>query len=690
MVIQNIAARKTLTVMCFLTGAMVGLFYYKYVPLVIPFQVALIPVLLLVFISTIISSRAGTLFFIFSFPLINNLPYFFGIAEPLPFAPTALVLCLIYLWARLIGSAIKGPVLPRFHPIFRPISLFAGLVIMSALITFLRYANYFPFSNDNIYELTTNMHGVTSGGAIMSVIFTALGYLTGIGVFLALITTLNTPVFIKQAIRVLAISTGLSLLFAAYQHFGNPTLGNNPISINANLINGTFKDAMSFGAYLAMTASFFAAAAFGYRKGMRAICIALFFLSIYFILFAGSKIGFLVLPIIILFYGILLVSQLIKQRRIEGRKINIKKQYRLFTLTASIIFASLIVFLGITYKDSIIKTIVSSPTIERIWASRTSVLTDRTAHLWPQAVFMIKDYPLSGVGIGGYIIEASNYAKDKNIPIVILESVENSALQIWSELGLIGLVATAWIFWKIIRQIVRLFKSKPSSPSDRNLIIGLSGGILAYVLISFFHTFIWSYEIKYTFWLLVGLLFCLKRPDEGNEKPRRFKKKEIVIGLIVILVFSTIHLWNSTHSLSLESRTAKYGFNREFGLDKLEKTADGRDFRWTREYGGIPIKIEKPALSLPIHASHPDIQAKPVRIEIYIFNGFFKHKKFLKEITLSRNDWQDVALTVPPEDVGRDVIILLKISRTWVPLKVTGAPDPRHLGVAVGKIEFKD
>ena len=50
-------------------------FYKKYVPLVTPFQIALIPILFIVFILTIINIRWGILFFIFAFPLINNIPY---------------------------------------------------------------------------------------------------------------------------------------------------------------------------------------------------------------------------------------------------------------------------------------------------------------------------------------------------------------------------------------------------------------------------------------------------------------------------------------------------------------------------------------------------------------------------------------------------------------------------------------
>jgi hypothetical protein len=219
-----------------LVGIAVGFFYDKYVPLVKSFQIALIPVLFAVFLTTIINRTGGTLLFIFAFPLINNLPYFFGIAEPIPITPTALVLGLIYLWARLIGSLIIAPKLPRYHPIFGPMSLFVVLVIVSALVTFLRYANFYPIGSDRIYELTTNIHRVTSGGAIRSALFTALSDLTAIGVFLALITSLNSSVLVRQPIGILALSTGLPLLFGAYQHFWNPSLGNNSISIDLGLI----------------------------------------------------------------------------------------------------------------------------------------------------------------------------------------------------------------------------------------------------------------------------------------------------------------------------------------------------------------------------------------------------------------------------------------------------------------------
>jgi hypothetical protein len=678
----------------------IGLFYIRYVPLVRPFQTALLPILLAVFLTALVRPVWGILLFIFAFPLINSLPYFFGLAEPLPQAPTALVLCLFYLLALLLRGIIAGPILPSSHPIFRPMVLFAGLVMVSALITFLRYANFFPLLSDRIYELCSNLHRVSSGGAIMSVVFTALSYLTGLGFFLAVITSLNSMADIRMAIGILGASTGLSLLMALYQQVLNPKFGNNPISIRQALINGTFKDALSFGAYLAIAAPLFLGAAFWYRKRMRLICLGLFGLSGFIILFSGSISGLLALVMALIFWGIIWASRLGRPKggfeKVEQRR----KKIPAVSWAVGLIIVGGLAWVGNAHKETIVKMISGSRSVVRL-KSRSSnfslkiILSGRVDAHWPLAGAMIRDYPVTGVGVGGYIIEMSNYAKDKNVIIEIPESAENSALQIGSELGLVGLLVAAWIFWEIVKQIGRQFRFVGKSPRDRYLLIGLTAGIFSFVLISFVHTFIWSYEIKYTLWLLVGLLFCLGQADDGqrddvSDERRRFGKKSWIIGLGLVFLYSSVLLWNSTHSLSLESRAAKYGFKQDFGFYQKEKTVDGREFRWTGRSAGMELLIEKAGLNIPLHASHPDVQQRPVRIKVYLVKRLFKEKRLLGEIWIRDTNWKTYEFAVSPEEVGRNAILLLKVDRTWVPQKALGVPDPRCLGVALGSTYFKD
>jgi hypothetical protein len=161
------------------------------------------------------------------------------------------------------------------------------------------------------------------------------------------------------------------------------------------------------------------------------------------------------------------------------------------------------------------------------------------------------------------------------------------------------------------------------------------------------------------------------------------------ITAAVVIIFGASLLWNSTHSLSLASRTRLLGLKQDFGFYPWETTADGRKFRWTRGHAGLTIKVEKALLKISVLASHPDIGSKPVDVRISIVQEFFKKKRLLDHVSLTRNAWLTLEYDLSNE-VGHDLILLLEVSRTWNPLKRLGVPDPRDLGIALGEITFVD
>ena len=72
--------------------------------------------------------------------------------------------------------------------------------------------------------------------------------------------------------------------------------------------------------------------------------------------------------------------------------------------------------------------------------------------LWREALAMARDYPVSGVGAGAYILELPNYyAKDTTFSSTFTEewkrvaSAENLPLHLSAELGLTGLLALLWL-----------------------------------------------------------------------------------------------------------------------------------------------------------------------------------------------------------------------------------------------------
>jgi hypothetical protein len=316
--------------------------------------------------------------------------------------------------------------------------------------------------------------------------------------------------------------------------------------------------------------------------------------------------------------------------------------------------------------------------------------------LWKEAFSMIKDYPITGVGVGAYIIELPNYyLLDKDVSKFALDSfrridsAENYFLHVSAEMGIIGLLFVFWIFFVLYHFMFKNYRNLIRDDKDNFLFLGVAAGLISLFSNLFFHSFIGDFEAKYTFWLLAGIVIIWgKFQGKLLEKPQGSRKYK-VLGMICILVFGGVHFWNCTHSLSLQKRTEIFNLAQNFGLYRAETMEGGQTFQWSREYGGKTIEVLKPVIKIPLHASHPDIKKEPIKVQIYLVKDFFRKKRLLDEVVLEDNAWRTFEYSVN-EEIGNRVILLVKVNRTWNPEKELGIQDARNLGVALGEIEFQD
>ena len=645
----------------------------------------LIPIIFSVFILTAVKVRTGTLFFIFFFPLINILPYFFGIYENIPHAPTALVLFLFYFLGWLIHQVLFPSPLSFEHPIFKLIIFVSILIVISGIITFLRYANFFPFVNDHIYELITNVNGVTSGGALTAILFNSLNYLTGFFFFFILLNAVNSERYIKKIIIVLFISTIISFSFGFIQYFIDLSFGNTSLRVLLRTVNGTFKDPNSFGVFLAVIVPVLLAMIFFLKKWWKVIPVLVLFCAFFLLPQTGSLSGLLGVFVSVFIFSLFLLKITLDLKSSNSRAF---KRYITFT-----VLFLLLIGIGISglfiFDDSIsfdrLKKRIEFIKKEKNWDLFTA---RRLSYFWGMAGCMIKDYPLSGVGIGAYIIELPNYAETYQKEWRLSDSAENYFFQVGSELGLVGLLLSFWIFFEIFKKMGASLKKLFRSERWKYVVMGISTGIMVFFLSFLIHTYIGSFEIKYMFWLFVSLIFYFGKESGDVKKKIRLTNSIKILGMVMIILFSGVLLWNSTHSLSLKSRTEQFDFKQEFGFGQLEKTTAGEEFRWTGKYAGVTVKIDRPVIKVPLLASHPDIQEKPVKVRIYIVKDFFHKKQKLDEIMLTQSIWKIYEYDLPDE-LNQEVLLLFKVSRTWNPLKEIGTQDLRNLGIAVGKITFE-
>ena len=107
---------------------------------------------------------------------------------------------------------------------------------------------------------------------------------------------------------------------------------------------------------------------------------------------------------------------------------------------------------------------------------------------WQESLAIIKAHPFVGVGLGNFNLQNSRYA-------------HNSYLQIWAEMGILGLFSLAWI---IAAALKACFKNLTSSLHSRQ-----TAGLLAASVVFLMHNFLdftfFLPEISLIWWVILGL-----------------------------------------------------------------------------------------------------------------------------------------------------------------------------------------
>jgi O-antigen ligase len=653
-----------------------GVFYAIYVPLVPRFQAVLAPILFLAFVLAAADRDRGLLFFVFAFPLVNFLPQLFGIFEDIPHAPVALVLFFAFALGSLINGTFGEPPEPSPVPMARPMALFSALVGVSAAVTALRHMDFFPFMAPAFHELVVNAKGVRAGGAVMSDVFAASSALTGVLFFVILRRTISSWKDARKLVVVLSSSLAVSLAFALAQRYRSISLGNTPFWVELRQINGTFQDPNAFAAFLAGCLPLVVGAALASAKRLRAFLFGLVALGLFVLPATGSRSSFAAL----LVSGLGLAAFGLFRAGWSARK-------KTLVLAGAGILAGALFFMA---RDSVL--------VERLRPSGR-LFGDRAAagrffnwrlRLWTNALRMMRDYPMTGVGVGAFIVELPNYGLTAGEDVEFTDSALNYVLQAGAELGLVGLFAVLWIFLEILKRLGLGFRRAGPGNGGRYLWAGAAAGIVAFLVNFQFHTYVGSFEVIYLFWTLVAILFLpLGEAEAGLSVDRRSGQKFGIAAVALAAAFGVVHVRNSAGPLSIPAATDKYGWQQDFGFFGRETDPLGRQFRWAGEHAGLTVSRTASALVLPMLSSHPRVERIPVRTRIYLADRHFRKKRLLSEIVFFGKDWMDVDVLLPGGGGRGPISLVFETDRTWRPSDEPGVTDRRDLAFALRTPRFR-
>lgn len=431
---------------------------------------------LLIFLLTTFRAKIGLYLFIFFIPLLNSLTAILKV-QSVP-------ILLFFFFAFFMGFLLDlfdndfksrlelfGPVKPFESEISRTFLIFIIILSLSTAITVFRYANFFPFITNNYHNLKVNINGFDSNNAILWTLSFFFNYFIGFALFFAVFNILNKEKEILTALVILIFSTFLTSIFALYQYFKNPYIGNLRHWVETGRLNATFSDPNALGAYCILIFPIFIILIISSKRWYSRLIFCLIFIPfILMILFSGSRSALMCILISIFIFIILGIKRLIWYIK----KLPKRKKINALIIIIIILLVLIITILGIFATTNRIKTnILKVDLIQRpLETIKTLLSYNKTAGFleslksisnyryifWNQAIRMFKDYPPAGVGVGSYIIELPDYLWNFEPGFTQVDYAGNYYLQVLSEFGFIGLILILFVFYFIIKKYILYFK----------------------------------------------------------------------------------------------------------------------------------------------------------------------------------------------------------------------------------------
>lgn len=128
---------------------------------------------------------------------------------------------------------------------------------------------------------------------------------------------------------------------------------------------------------------------------------------------------------------------------------------------------------------------------------------------WMEAIHMIKDYPVFGVGLNAYSVVGRGYKINwGGYP-------HNCYLQMAAETGILGLLSFFWLLFVLCKNSFTALRKMRDSVLSA-LLVGFLTGFSGFLLHSFFDTNFYSVQLGSFMWLIMGLIVVVQKIDKST------------------------------------------------------------------------------------------------------------------------------------------------------------------------------
>jgi hypothetical protein len=283
------------------------------------------------------------------------------------------------------------------------------------------------------------------------------------------------------------------------------------------------------------------------------------------------------------------------------------------------------------------------------------------------AMQMVRQYPWTGVGAGGFHVLAADYWRAMSDLALPFDNAQNWWRHQLAELGVpLALVLFTWSA-VLLRDLAR--RGPEAGRVQRRIAAALLVGI---GLSSLVGVPTQNPVVLLGFGALCAML-AGARPPEPAAAPR-WAGPASAVALSAALVYAGGHLLLATGDLSAPSRALRAGRDYVVGASFPEPLAEFDEFRWTGRRADFVLRRAAPWLATRVWVAHPDMGSTPVRVRVAT------PCQVLLDERLQTATPVDLALQLPD---GLDAVhVTVRVSRTWSPASY-GSVDDRQLGAGV-------
>ena len=225
---------------------------------------------------------------------------------------------------------------------------------------------------------------------------------------------------------------------------------------------------------------------------------------------------------------------------------------------------------------------------------------------WKFTALMIKDHPLIGSGIGTYKYNTLKYqaeffkqGENRSLyPHGFAEKAHNEYLQLWAEMGIIGLIIFIWLIVNYFSFGIKILK-KIKNEHKQGIIIGLMGSVLAVLVDALFGFPLHLPATIILFWVSIGLTIVMggNKPIQNKDKKSEARKTIffpvkffLFLGIIFLSVFLCV-----TIARPFIARTYWYYTNKEIKNENYNEAIkiSEKALKWDPYLGQIYYDIGK-------------------------------------------------------------------------------------------------